>query len=414
MVRQFIAAAVLAALPVGSIAIAQEASAPERLALEGVAAIVNDRPISYSDVRQRARLLLLSLGGQQPTQEQIQQITGQALEQLIDEQLQLEKAAEFELEIAPEEVNAAVDDMARQSGASGDQLKQQLLAAGVNPTSLEEQMRAEIAWNRVMSGLYGSRIRISDNQVDEQLSRVRNSLQQTQYRISEIFLYAPDPETQSQAMQAANSIIEQLNQGADFRIAAQRISSAPTSATGGDMGWITTGDLDPVLAEAVEASVGPGLLGPIATENGIYILNVANKREPAKLTTKVDLKRLQVTDGSEADLKGALAEIETCDDVQSVSNSKSNLRHADLDDIDVEELGSEGKALVLATEVGQPTEIFAAGGGLAVMYVCRREDGAEALPSRDDLKGRLKDQELNMISERELRDLRREATIIYR
>jgi peptidyl-prolyl cis-trans isomerase SurA len=414
MVRQFIAAAVLAALPVGSIAIAQEASAPERLALEGVAAIVNDRPISYSDVRQRARLLLLSLGGQQPTQEQIQQITGQALEQLIDEQLQLEKAAEFELEIAPEEVNAAVDDMARQSGASGDQLKQQLLAAGVNPTSLEEQMRAEIAWNRVMSGLYGSRIRISDNQVDEQLSRVRNSLQQTQYRISEIFLYAPDPETQSQAMQAANSIIEQLNQGADFRIAAQRISSAPTSATGGDMGWITTGDLDPVLAEAVEASVGPGLLGPIATENGIYILNVANKREPAKLTTKVDLKRLQVTDGSEADLKGALAEIESCDDVQSVSNSKSNLRHADLDDIDVEELGSEGKALVLATEVGQPTEIFAAGGGLAVMYVCRREDGAEALPSRDDLKGRLKDQELNMISERELRDLRREATIIYR
>ncbi|WP_291076771.1 peptidylprolyl isomerase [Hyphomonas sp.] len=414
MVRQFIAAAVLAALPVGSSAIAQEASAPERLALEGVAAIVNDRPISYSDVRQRARLLLLSLGGQQPTQEQIQQITGQALEQLIDEQLQLEKAAEFELEIAPEEVNAAVDDMARQSGASGDQLKQQLLAAGVNPTSLEEQMRAEIAWNRVMSGLYGSRIRISDNQVDEQLSRVRNSLQQTQYRISEIFLYAPDPETQSQAMQAANSIIEQLKQGADFRIAAQRISSAPTSATGGDMGWITTGDLDPVLAEAVEASVGPGLLGPIATENGIYILNVANKREPAKLTTKVDLMRLQVTDGSEADLKGALAQIETCDDVQSVSNSKSNLRHADLDDIDVEELGSEGKALVLATEVGQPTEIFAAGGGLAVMYVCRREDGAEALPSRDDLKGRLKDQELNMISERELRDLRREATIIYR
>ncbi|MEE2921294.1 MAG: hypothetical protein VYC38_05985 [Pseudomonadota bacterium] len=68
MVRQFIAAAVLAALPVGSSAIAQEATAPERLALEGVAAIVNDRPISYSDVRQRARLLLLSLGGQQPTQ----------------------------------------------------------------------------------------------------------------------------------------------------------------------------------------------------------------------------------------------------------------------------------------------------------------------------------------------------------
>ena len=64
-----------------------------------------------------------------------------------------------------------------------------------------------------------------------------------------------------------------------------------------------------------------------------------------------------------------------------------------------------------------PAALIAAGlaltipaAGLAVVQA----DGAEALPSRDDLKGRLKDQELNMISERELRDLRREATIIYR
>jgi peptidyl-prolyl cis-trans isomerase SurA len=48
------------------------------------------------------------------------------------------------------------------------------------------------------------------------------------------------------------------------------------------------------------------------------------------------------------------------------------------------------------------------------MYVCRREEGAEALPSREDLKNSLKGRELNMISERELRDLRRDATIIYR
>lgn len=414
MVRQIFAAVILSALPVGGIATAQDTAAQERLALEGVAAIVNDQPISYSDVRQRARLLLLSLGGQQPSQEQIQQITGQALEQLIDERLQLEKASEFEMEIAPEEINSAVDDMARQSGATGDQLKQQLLAAGVNPASLEEQMRAEIAWSRVMSGLYGSRIRISDNQVDDQMNRLRSSLKQTQYRISEIFLYAPDEETKAQALQAASSIIEQLNQGADFRIAAQRISSAPTSATGGDMGWITPGDLDPALAEAVENSPGPGLIGPLTVENGVYILNVVNKREPAKLTTKVDLIRLQVIDGDEAVLKEAMDAIQSCDEVQSVSNSKSNLRHADLTDIDVEELGPEGKALVLAADVGQPTEIFAAGSGLAVMYVCRREDGAEALPSRDDLKERIKNQELSMISDRELRDMRREATIIYR
>lgn len=414
MVRQIFAAVSIFALSVTGAAAAQDAGSQERLALEGIAAIVNDNPISYSDVRQRARLLLLSFGGQQPSQEQIQQITGQALEQLIDERLQLDKAAEYDMEIAAEEISLAVDNMARQSGATGDQLKEQLLSAGVNPASLEEQMRAEIAWNRVMSGLYGSRIRISDNQVEDQLNRVSASLKQTQYRIAEIFLYAPDEETREQAMQAANSILEQLKQGADFRIAAQRISSAPTAATGGDMGWVTPGDLEPVLAKEVESAVGTGLLPPISVDNGVYILNVASKREPAKLTTKVDLKRLQAIDGVEADLLDAMGKIETCDDVQSIANSKSNLRHIDMDDIDVDELGPEGKQLVLATEVGDPTDIFSAGNGLAVMYVCRREDGAEALPSKEDLKNRLKDQELNMISERELRNLRRDATIIYR
>lgn len=414
MVRQILAAVSVLALSLTGAASAQDASAPNRLALDGIAAIVNDNMISYTDVRERAQLLLLSVGGQQPSQEQIQQITGQALEQLIDERLQLEKAAEFELEIPAEEIDAAIENMARQSGATGEQLRAQLLAAGVNPVSLEDQMRAEIAWNRVMGGLYGSRIRISDNQVEDQLEQVRSALRKTQYRVSEIFLYAPEPDTLDQAMQAANSIAEQLRQGADFRIAAQRVSSAPTAATGGDMGWITLDALEPALRDAVANAPGPGLLGPIAVENGVYLLNVADRREPAKPTTKVDLKRLVVTDGVEADLLAAIEQIQSCDDVQSVANSKSNLRHADVDDINVDELGPEGREMVLATEVGQATPIFAAGSALAVMYVCRRVDGAEALPSRDDLKNSLKDRELNMISERELRDMRREATIIYR
>ena len=413
MVRKLLAAAAFLALPFAGCATAQE-TGQDSLPLEGIAAVVNDQPISFSDVRQRARMLLLSLGGQQPSQEQIQQITGQALEQLIDERLQLEKAAEFDLEISREEINGAVNDMAAQSGITGDTLKSQLLASGVNPTSLEEQMRAEIAWNRVMSGLYGSRIRISDNQVDDQLERLRAASRTTQYRISEIFLFAPDPETRAQAMEAAGSIVEQLKAGADFRVAAQRLSSAPTAATGGDMGWVSTSDLSPELVPIVEGAQGPGLLEPVEVENGVYILFVTNKREPAEATTKVDLIRLVTSDTTDENLVAAMERITSCDDVQTVANTTENLRAQPLEDINVDELGPEGKALVEAAEIGKPTAIFAVSGGLGTMYVCRREEGAEALPSRDDLKNSLKGRELNMISERELRNLRRDATIIYR
>ena len=414
MVRKLIAAAAVLALPFAGYASAQDSAQDNSLTLEAVAAVVNDQPISFTDVRARARMLLLSLGGQQPTQEQVQQITGQALEQLIDEHLQLEKAAEFDLEISKEEIDGAVNNMAAQSGMTGENLKSQLLAAGVDPSSLEEQMRAEIAWNRVMSGLYGSRIRISDNQVDDQIEQLRAAAKQTQYRISEIFLYAPDPETRTQAEEAAHSIIEQLKAGADFRVAAQRLSSAPTSATGGDMGWVSTSDLPEELVPAIENAAGPGLLDPIVVDNGVYILFIQNKREPAEATTKVDLIRLITRDATDENLKAAMERITSCEDVQSVANTTTGLRAQPLEDINIDELGPEGKAMVEAAEIGKPTTIFAVSGGLGTMYVCRRDEGAEALPSRDDLKDSLKGRELNMISERELRNLRRDATIIYR
>jgi peptidyl-prolyl cis-trans isomerase SurA len=412
MVRAVLMAA-LVALSAPS-ALAQAAAEDNRLQLEGIAAIVNDKPISYSDVRQRARLLLLTLGRGEPSPEQIQQITGQALEQLIDERLQLDRVAEYEVEVDPREIDAELSDMAAESGIGADGLRQQLLTAGVNPVSLEEQIRADIAWNRLMSGLFGSRIRISDNQVEDQLSRMRAAMKTTQYRVAEIFLYAPDAATRPEALKAAESIIQQLQQGADFRIAAQRISSAPTAATGGDMGWVSADDLSPALSAAVTGATVPSLLPPVQVENGIYILNVTAKREPSQPTTKVDLKRLVTTDAKEATLTEAMGRIKSCDDVQSVANSKSELRAQDLLDIDVVELGEEGRGLVLSTAVGSPTEIFAVGGGLAVMYVCRRQDGAEALPSKEDMKGSIKARELNMISERELRNSRRDATIIYR
>ena len=117
---------------------AQQAApaAPEAQQIEGIIAVVNDDPISFTDVRQRAQLLLLSLGGQQPTPEQIQQVTTQALEQLIDEKLQLQEASEYEVEISDDEIAGSIDRLAQQSGITRDALLQTLILAGVNPARL--------------------------------------------------------------------------------------------------------------------------------------------------------------------------------------------------------------------------------------------------------------------------------------
>lgn len=415
MLRSFALASLMTFAACGH-GLAQDAAqtAPETLQIEGVVAVVNDDPISFTDVRQRARLLLLSLGGRQPTPEQVQQITAQALEQLIDEKLQLQEAAEYEVEVTDTEIASSIDRLAQQSGLTRDSLLSSLLQSGVNPTSLEDQTRADIAWRRIMSGLYGSRIRISDNQIQEQLNRLQADAQKEQYLASEIFLFAPTPEDKAQALTAANSILEQLRAGAPFEVAAQRFSSAPTAATGGDMGWIVLDDFEDARKAALQAMTEPGLTAPITVDDGIYLMSMRGKRDPSEATTLVDVARLTVNNGSDADLKAAVDRIDGCASVETVANQDDNLRSVALDNLNVEDLGPEAKAMVTTTPIGEATDIFAQSGTLAVMYVCDRRDDVEAVPSRDQIEDRLYGEQLGMISERSLRNLRREATIIRR
>ncbi|MEL7541921.1 MAG: peptidylprolyl isomerase, partial [Pseudomonadota bacterium] len=224
----------------------------------------------------------------------------------------------------------------------------------------------------------------------------------------------PLEEDKQQALTAADSIVGQLRAGAQFQLAAQRFSSAPTAATGGDMGWVVIDDFDDARVEVMRSMADPGITDPIQVDDGIYIMNIRAKRDPSDSTTLVDVTRITVSDGSEENLKAALTEISDCSEIESVVDANENLRSVELEDLDVEDLGPEGRSMVLSTEIGQSTDIFAQSGTLAVMYVCDRKNDVEAVPDRSQVEDRLYSEQLGMISERSLRNLRREATIIRR
>lgn len=411
MIRDLLVCAAFLATP--AFASAQTAEAPSATQVEGIAAIVNDEPISFTDVRQRASLLMMGIA-QQPTPEIIQQVTGQALEQLIDERLQIQEAAEYDVTISESEIAAAIGDMAAQSNLSREGLVQQLAEVGINPTSLEEQLRAEISWRRIMSGLYGSRIRISPNQISDQLKRLQRDSSETQYQVSEIFLFTNSPSEQQQALAAAQSLLEQLRQGAPFPLAAQRFSSAPTAATGGDMGWVSVNTLDAPLREALEAMSQPGITDPILVDNGVYLLALRSKREPADQTPLVELRQLIATDNSEDTLSRAIRRIDNCGEINDVAEDDENLTAVDLGQIKETDLNPEMQARITSTAVDSASETYASSAGIATVYVCSRAADGSGLPSRDQIENTLYGRQLSMVSDRALRDLRREATIIRR
>jgi peptidyl-prolyl cis-trans isomerase SurA len=304
--------------------------------------------------------------------------------------------------------------MAQRTGGDRDTLYAQLLQSGVNPVSLEEQMRAEIAWRRIMGGLYGSRIRVSKNQIDDKLVQLEASSKDTQYLLSEIFLFAGTEEDLSQAAEAAVAIVEQLRQGASFDAAAQQLSSSPTAATGGDMGWLSIQDINPAGLPALQALLQPGVTDPVLVDNGVYIYSLRGKQEPQEESSLVDLRQLVATDEVAATLDAALEEIDGCDTIDAVADANGGLTAITLGRIDEAQLNPEMRARVAATEAGSASEPYLAGASPTAIFVCDRESGGDGMPTRQQVEDRIYSDQLAMISQRALRNIKRDATIIRR
>lgn len=106
------------------------------------------------------------------------------------------------------------------------------------------------------------------NQVIEQ-SRVRHILVRTSETVSE-----------SQAESAIRDLYQQIRAGADFADMAREHSDDPVSGSdGGNLGWVSPGQMVPAFEQAMmEADVGE-LKGPFRSQFGWHILEVQERRQ---------------------------------------------------------------------------------------------------------------------------------------
>lgn len=414
MFRTALTALALGCLGVSSQAQTQPQNDIPSIPIQGVAAMVGDDPISYTDLRNRVRLLLAGVQVE-PTQEILQQLATQALDQLIEERLKIQHALEFDFELPQEAVLQSVDQLAQRSGATRDQLYRDFLAQGVNPESLEEQIRADATWRQIMNGRWGSRIRISQDQVNDKLEQILEGVTKRQFLLSEIFLAAPDPQTKQQALVASRQLMAQIQQGAPFPEIARQISFSSTRSLGGDMGWLTTDSLDPDVAAAVSQAEGTGIYGPIVAANGVYIMAIRNIQEPDPNPSEaVELLQMFSTNQNESDLTRVRDRIEDCESAKSIAERNDDVNAFEIGSVSVERLTQPVRSQIDAVEVGTPTNIVNVSYGPSLLVVCRRQIESEAIPSRDEIREQLRSEELAMISERELRNLERRSLIVRR
>lgn len=382
----------------------------------GIAAVVNADIVTIHDLRQRV-LFMMATTGAERDEASVQRLQRQALRNLVDEHLQMQESEKYELEVSDEEVDNSVGRLLSQNGTDPNQLISDLAAAGVSIETLRDQVRSEIAWQRIVNGLYGSRIRISDAQIDETLNQITANASKPNYRVSEIYIEAsPEIGGIEGALEGANAMITQVQAGAPFQLLAQQFSSAASAARGGDVGWVHEGELRPeidvILKQMTEGSVSK----PIQVPGGVYVVALREKRI-SESDTLYTLKQVTVegeTDAAKAKLVSLRGELNSCETLEEDVASLGDINTADMGELKSSDLNDNIVTALEKTDVGGLSDPFDRPDGATSIMVCDRKTTGSDIPTRDQIEDGLLDQQLAQASKRALRDLRRQATLVVR
>ncbi|HWE98509.1 MAG TPA: peptidylprolyl isomerase [Caulobacteraceae bacterium] len=406
--------------------IPQSASAPARPTLsESVVVTVNDDIISSWDIVQRMRLLIVT-SGIQPTDQNLPELQREAVRSLIDEHLELQelrregKTQKFDLIASDAEVEDEIATIARSNNTTGAQLLAQLAAQGVGQQTFKDQLRAEISWRGWIRGRYGQRLTIGEDQVKAYQKRMEAEAGKPQYEVSEVFIDASRAGGLDEARQGAAQLISQIQGGAPFAAVARQFSNSPSAANGGDVGWITTGEM-PAEVDHVLLDMRPGQLSaPIPVKDGVYVVMLKDKRAGGG-TTVVRLKQAaialpttatpdQVAE-AQTKLDGLRAKLKGCDNLDAVAAKIPGVAAGDLGEAETQDLAPAFRDAVQNLQAGQVSEPIRTDAGIHILAVCDRRLGGANQLTHDQIQDRLFGQELAMVAKRALRDLRNSATI---
>lgn len=248
---------------------------------EGIAAVVNNQAITWSEVGDRLKMIMASSGlPNQP--DVIAKVRPQILNGLVEEKLKTQEGERLKLTIDQKDIDAAIGQVAGQNKMTGDQFKTMFKSRGIPVRTLEAQIRSQLMWMQVVAKKIRPQIEVGETDVTAELDRIKAHVGETQWLLSEIVLPADNPRLLQESQGLASKIIAQVRaQPQSFGPLARQFSRAAGAGAGGDMGWILAPQLPPEFEGKLKGAKAGTLIGPFKVMSDLYILLVRDVRTVA-------------------------------------------------------------------------------------------------------------------------------------
>lgn len=278
--------------------------------LDRIVAVVGDQPITQYDVQERMLALQQSPGFRPPTTDaEFQALAQELINQLIDEELLVQKAVELKIEIPDTEMSATVDRQMRDVRArfnSDAELRAELARAGLGTPEeyrrfLTEQLRRGELQRRLIDKMRQEGkippVNVSEAEVEEAFNRSRGALPRRPATVTFrqiVVAPRPSPAAKEVARARAESLLAEIKGGSEFeRVARRESADSGSREQGGDLGWARRGQMVPEFERWMFA-LRPGEMSPvIETVHGYHIVRV-DRVQPGEVKSRHILVRPRI------------------------------------------------------------------------------------------------------------------------
>jgi peptidyl-prolyl cis-trans isomerase SurA len=395
-------------------------------AADRIVAVVNDQVITLNQLNSRVELNMRQLGMKSPNAMQRDAVMKRTLSGLVDEELQRQYAMRANVKMTPQEVES-IKASAIQS--MGGEAVWNNFTKGFETTA-HEKLAAEALWQKIVARDLQPRVQVATSEADRLIAELAKSRHVLDREISVIQLASgDDAEGDKGQLAKLNDLKEQISKGESFADIARAYSEDRSAANGGNLGWFSSGELNPQLEEALD-KMQPGQVSePIRTPLGWYIIKLENVRTTKPVETEPQTQfhvyvlgapsTAETAKGIETRLDKVTGKLKTPADLKAFyeKNEFGDLTSSrDLGWVTLDNLETDIAKAVEKTSVGRWTKSLNVNGKTSRIYVATtRQVMPEKLTAyRDKVMSSIFANRIELESRRFMQNLRQRAFLDVR
>ena len=283
--------------------------------LDRVVAIVDDDIILASELQESLQTVRSTLEARNVEIPEDEVLVRETLDRLILDSIQMQLAIRYGVRIPDQQLDEAMTRLARQNGLTLEQFRVALEQSGQNYAMMREDLRDDLAIQRVQQGNVMRNINISEQEIDNFLTTEEGeAMTQPEYRVIQALLASSKSDARDEA-NAKEAYVDQLlasiQAGQPFEEAVSAAGSY--TLTGGDLGWRKLGDIPSMFSEVVP-TLSIGEVAKVKSSSGFHLVYLADALGGERLVKQTNVRHIlikptEVLDESAAEeLAGNLVE----------------------------------------------------------------------------------------------------------